>query len=153
MHGAFLPDSYRTLRPVPPGHPCPAPTSQWQMQASVLLFRWGNYCWACNLLVLIIYLFFPSCYVALCVSKACHRLGRESVSWCLKTSLLKIPFLGPASLPGMELPPHLLCLFFHLLYFFLPVFEDNDLLFWVPDVLCQHSEVVLWSLLSVEMFF
>ena len=22
------------------------------------------------------------------------------------------------------------------------VFEDNDLLFWVPDVLCQHSEVV-----------
>ena len=37
------------------------------MQASVLLFRWGSYCWACNLLVLIIYLFFPSCYVALCV--------------------------------------------------------------------------------------
>ena len=32
-------------------------------------------------------------------------------------------------------------------------FEDNALLFWVPDVLCQHSEVVLWSLLSVEMFF
>ena len=23
------------------------------------------------------------------------------------------------------------------------VFEDNDLLFWVPGVLCQHSEVVL----------
>ena len=33
------------------------------------------------------------------------------------------------------------------------VFEDNDLLFWVPDILCQHSEVVLWNLLSVEMFF
>ena len=28
------------------------------MQASVLLFRWGSYYWACNLLVLIIYLFF-----------------------------------------------------------------------------------------------
>ena len=56
--------------------------------------------------------------------------------------LLKIPFPGRASLPGMELPPHLLCLFVRLLYFFLPVFEDNDLLFWVPDVLCQHSEVV-----------
>ena len=76
-----------------------------------------------------------------------------SVSWCLETSLLKIPFLGWASLPRTELPPHLLCLFFHLLCFFLPVFEDSDLLFWVPDVLCQHSEVVLWSLLSVEMFF
>ena len=33
------------------------------------------------------------------------------------------------------------------------VFEDNELLFWVPDVLCQHSEVVLWNLLSVEMIF
>ena len=28
-------------------------------------------------------------------------------------------------------------------------FEDNGLLFWVPDVLCRHSEVVLWNLLSV----
>ena len=33
------------------------------------------------------------------------------------------------------------------------VSEANDLLCWVPDVLCQHSEVVLWNLLSVEMFF
>ena len=57
------------------------------------------------------------------------------------------------SLPGTELPPYLLCLFFRLLYFFLPVFEDNGLLFCVPDILCQHSEVVLWNLLSVEMFF
>ena len=32
-------------------------------------------------------------------------------------------------------------------------FEDNGLLFWVPDVLCQHSEVVLWNLLSLQMFF
>ena len=36
-----------------------------------------------------------------------------------------------------------------LLYFFLPPFEDTELLFWVPDVLCWHSEVVLWNLLSV----
>ena len=27
--------------------------------------------------------------------------------------------------------------------------EDNRLLFWVPDVLCWHSEVVLWNLLGV----
>ena len=32
-------------------------------------------------------------------------------------------------------------------------FEDNGLPFSVPDVLCQHSEVVLWNLLSVQMFF
>ena len=46
-----------------------------------------------------------------------------SVSWFWETSLLDSP-------PGTELPPYLLCLLFHLLYFFLPVFEDNDLLFW-----------------------
>ena len=32
-------------------------------------------------------------------------------------------------------------------------FEDNGLLLWVPDVLCRHSEVVLWNWLSVQMFF
>ena len=53
------------------------------------------------------------------------------------------------SLPGTELHPYLFCLSFCLLYFFLPPFEDIGLLFWVPDVLCRHSEVVLWNLLSV----
>ena len=96
---------------------------------------------------------FPSCYVALCASKARHRLGRECVSWCLETSLLKSPFPEQDSLPGTELPSYLLYLFFHLLYFFLSVFEDTDLLFWVPDVLRQHSEVVFWNLLISEMFF
>ena len=33
--------------------------------------------------------------------------------------------------------------------FLLCPFEDNGLLFWVLDVLCRHSEVVLWNLLSV----
>jgi len=28
-------------------------------------------------------------------------------------------------------------------------FRRLGLLFWVPDVLCRHSEVVLWNLLSV----
>ena len=45
-----------------------------------------------------------------------------------------------------------LCLFLSFT-FFLPPFEDNGLLFWVPDVLCLHSEVVLWHLLSIQMFF
>ena len=129
------------------------------MQASVLLFHWGSYCWACNLLVLTIYLFFlPFILPSVLPRLATDSAGRVFPGvW--KPLFLKfpswdgLPFLGRASLPGMELPPHLLFLFFRLLYFFLPVFEDNDLLFWVLDVLCQHSEVVLWSLLSVEMFF
>ena len=53
----------------------------------------------------------------------------------------------------MDLHPYLFCLSFYLLYFVLPPFEDNGLPFWVPDVLCQHSEVVLWNLLSIQMFF
>ena len=53
----------------------------------------------------------------------------------------------------MELYPYLFCLFFCLLYFFLPPFEDNGLLFWVADVLCQHSEVVLWDWLSIKCSF
>ena len=36
-------------------------------------------------------------------------------------------------------------------YYLLKV--SNLLPFWVPDVLYQHSEVVLWNLLSIQMFF
>ena len=56
-------------------------------------------------------------------------------------------------LPSWDGSPSLFCFSFYLLYFVLPPFKDNGLLFWVPDVLCQHSEVVLWNLLSVQMFF
>ena len=44
--------------------------------------------------------------------------GCETVSWCLETSLFKSLFPGQDSLPGTELPPYLLCLFFHLIIFF-----------------------------------
>ena len=52
------------------------------------------------------YLFiFPPCYVALCASKARHRLSSESVSWCLETSLfLRLPsWDGAPSLPLLSL--------------------------------------------------
>ena len=52
------------------------------------------------------YLFiFPPCYVALCASKAHHRLSSESVSWCLETSLfLRLPSQdGSLSLPLLSL--------------------------------------------------
>ena len=64
------------------------------------LLHWGSYHWACNLWVLIIYLFFPPGFVTFCGSKACHRVGSESVSWCLETSLFfKTPFPGRSSIP------------------------------------------------------
>ena len=52
------------------------------------------------------YLFiFPPCYVALCASKAHHRLSSESISWCLETSLfLRLPSRDRAlSLPLLSL--------------------------------------------------
>ena len=72
------------------------------MQASTLLLCWGSYHWARNLWVLII---FPPCYVALCASKARHKLSSESVSWCLETSLiLRLPSRdGALSLPLLSL--------------------------------------------------
>ena len=42
---------------------------------------------------------FPPCYVALCASKARHRLGSESVSWSFKLLSFKTPFPGQSSLP------------------------------------------------------
>jgi len=53
----------------------------------------------------------------------------------------------------MDLHPYFFCLSFYLLYFFLPPFEDNGLPFWMPNVLWQHSEIVLWNLLSVQISF
>ena len=51
-------------------------------------------------------------------------------------SFFKTPFPGWSSVPPS---------FVSLLYFFISPFEDNGLLFWAPDVLCRHSEVVLWN--------
>ena len=123
------------------------------MQASVLLFRWGSYCWACNLLVLIIYLFFlpvmlPSVFPRLATDSA----GRVFPGvW--KPLFLKFPSRDGLPFPGQSSLPTSFVSFIVFYIFSLPVFEDNGLLFWLPDVLCQPLEVVLWSLLSVEMFF
>ena len=57
------------------------------------------------------------------------------------------------SLPGMGLHPQLFRLSYCLLYFVPPPLEESGLPFWVPGVLCQHSEVVLGKLLSIQMIF
>ena len=57
---------------------------------------------------------FPPCYVAFCASKARHRLGSESVSWCFETSLfLKLP-----SRDGAPSLPLLTFFFFFVFYIF-----------------------------------
>ena len=112
------------------------------MQTTALVLHWGSYHWARNLWVLIIYLFFH----LVMLPSVVPRLATDSAVRMFP-GVWKLLFLN--SLPGTELHPYLFC----LLYFFQPPFEDNGLLFWVPDVLCQHSEVILWNLLSVQMLF
>ena len=62
-------------------------------------------------------------------------------------------FLLHDSLLRTGLHPYLFCLPFCLLYDVLYPFEENGLPFWVPGVLRQCSEVVLWKLLSIQMIF
>ena len=79
-------------------------------------FSAGSYRWAHNLWVLIIYLFFLPGYVALCGSKACHRLSSESVYWCLETSLFfKTPFPGRISIPTSFVSLFIFYIFSYLL--------------------------------------
>ena len=69
----------------------------------MLLLRWGSY-------------IFPPSYVALCGSKARHRLGSESVSWCLETSLFfKTPFPGQSSIPTSFVSLFIFYIFSYLL--------------------------------------
>ena len=117
------------------------------MQVSALFLCWGSYHLACNLWVFVIYLFF----LPIILPSVVPRLATDLAARVLPGVWKLLPFLR---LPSWDGAPSLPLLFsFCLLYFSLLPFEENGLLFWVPDVLCQHSEVVLWNLLSVQMFF
>ena len=75
------------------------------MQASVLLFHWGSYCWACNLLVLIIYLFFLPVMLPSVLPRLATDLARRVFPGVWKPLFLRfpswdgIPFPGWSSLP------------------------------------------------------
>ena len=84
----------------------------------------------------------------------CPLRFQNSPQTCLWESFLlfgnfssfRTPSPGRVSIPNSFVS-------FCLLFFVLPSFEENGLPFWVPGVLCQHSEVVLWKLLSIQMIF
>ena len=112
------------------------------MQASALLLRWGSYRRACNLRVLIVYLFF----LPVMLPYVLPRLSTDSAVRRFP-GVWKLLFLR---LPSRDGTPSLPLLSLFLPFIFFPAsFLRLGLLFWVPDVLCWHSEVVLWNLLSV----
>ena len=119
-----------------------SPTRWWWMQASGLLL-----CWELWLGEYSVFFFFPLPVL----------LPSEIPKLPIDLPVRGFPtvwkFLLHHSLPRTGLHPELFCLSFFLLYFILPPFEENGLPFWVPGVLCQCSEVVLWKLLSIQMIF
>ena len=89
----------------------------------------------------------PPSYVALWDSKSPHRPTSERVSWCLET-------FPPSWPPPWDGSPSLTLLSLFLSFIVCPTsFWREWTAFLVPGVLCQHSEVVLWNLLSVQMIF
>ena len=56
------------------------------------------------------------------------------------------PSLGRVSVLNSFVSPFVFYIFSYLL-------SENRLPFWVPGVLCQHSEVVLWELFSIQTIF
>ena len=125
-----------------PTAPIPAPALWQQMQVSGLFL-----CWQWLLDGYSVGFIFFSRLCCLWDPKTPHRSACEMASYCLEAS-------PPSPLPPKDRSPSLtLCLSFHLLYFVLPPFQENGLSFWVTGVLWQHSEVVLWELLSIQMIF
>ena len=90
------------------------------MQASALLFHWGSYFWACNLLVLIIYLFFlPVMLLSVLPRLATDPAGRVFPSvW--KPLFLKFPSRDRLPFPGWSsLPTSFVSLFIFYIFSYL----------------------------------
>ena len=127
----------------PPTPPCPDPPRCWWIPASGLLLCWQLRLGACSVGF---FFFFSS---QLC----CPLRFQNSPQTRLWEGFLLFgnfsfttPSSGRISVPNFFVS-------FCLLYFVLPPFKENGLPFWVPGVLCQHTEVVLWKLVSIQMIF
>ena len=127
--------------------PCSAP-SCWWLTLSV---------WATSPLGIVVrhlfcglfVFFFPPSYVALWNSKTPHRISFcERASCCLETS--------PSRLPPQNGTPSITLLSVSLLSFiFCPTsfWRKQAVFLGASGVLCQHSEVILWKFLSIQMIF
>ena len=127
-----------------PAPPCSAPACWWLMWA-LGYFSAGS-CLR-HIICGFYWCIFPTSYVVLWDSKTPHRPAGERVSWCLETS-------PPSRLPPQERSLSLTLLSLFLSFIFCPTsFQRQWPAFWVPNVLFQQSEVVLWNLLSFQMIF
>ena len=105
-------------------------------------FSAGSYRWARNLWGLIVYLFFLPVMLPSVVPRLTTDLAVRVFPGVWKRLFLRLPSQDGA----LYLP--LLSLFIFYIFSY-PLLKTMGYFFWVPDVLCRHSEVVLWNLLSV----
>ena len=123
-----------------PRPPCPAPAHWWWKRVSGLLLHWelqlGTYSVGFFFLFPL-HVILPSEIPNLLIDPLVRGFLAVWKFLILHDSLLRT-----------GLCPKLFCLSFCLLYFVLPPLEENGLPFWVPGVLCQCSEVVLWKFCS-----
>ena len=101
------------MQPTPP---CPALTCSWRMCVSALLLCWGSYHWACNLWVLIIYLFFlPVMLPSVLPGLATDSVVRVFPGVWKLLSFFKTPFLGRISIPTSFVSLLIFYILFYLL--------------------------------------
>ena len=126
---------------------CPAPTHWWWMPAFGPFLYLCLYLWLDAYSVCVCFFFFPL------LAMLPTLIPKLSTDTSVRGFSTVWKLLLPNSLPRTGLH---LWIFYHcfcFLYFVLPPFEEFGLPFWVPCVLCQSSEVVLWKLLSTQMIF
>ena len=113
------------------------------MQASALRFRWGSYCWARNLFVLIIYLFFLPVMLLSVLPGLATDLAARMFPGVWKPLFLRvssregIPFPGQSSLPTSFVS-------FFVFYIFSYVFLKTMICFYG----CLMSSVSIQKLFS-----
>ena len=119
------------------------------MRVSGLLFHWKLRLGAYSVCVCVC--------VCVCVSSwlCCPLRFQNSPQTCLWEDFLLCGNFSSCTTPspGEVSVLNSFCLSFCLLYFVLPLFKENRLPFWVPGVLPQRLEVVLWKFLSMQMIF
>ena len=132
------------MQPTPP---CPAPTGWWQMWASVLLLHWQLWLGMYSVLF---------CFSSFLFSLFCWPLRfQNSPQTCLcKGFLLCGNFSSfTTSSPGWVSIPNsfvIICVFYILSYL---LSKRMGCLSGCLGALHQHSEVVLWKLISIQMIF
>ena len=128
------------MQPMPP---CPAPTCWWRTWAFGPLLGW--HLWLGTYFVVLFFFSWLCCPL---------RLQNSPKSHLWEGFLLFGNFSSFTTLfPAWFCIPNYFCLSFCLLYFVLPSLKENGRPFWVPGVLHQRSEVILWKLLSNQIIF